>query len=72
MDARLVLFVRLRVCMYTLAAGSYLSGLLLQVSDLVSDNCQFVASVSFDKVVPLYKHNKVTRVIAGLLLLSLI
>lgn len=53
MDAQLVLFVRLHVCMYALAPGAYLSGLFLQVSDLVSDNCQFVASVSFDKVVPL-------------------
>lgn len=42
--------------LYALALGSYLSGLFLQVSDLVSNNRQFVTSVSFDKVVSL-KHN---------------
>lgn len=36
-----------------LAPGSYLSGLFLQVSDLVSNNCQFVAGVRFDEVVSL-------------------
>lgn len=32
---------------------SYLSGLLLQVSDLVCNDCQFVASIGFNEIIPL-------------------
>lgn len=35
----------------------YLSGLLLQISDLVCDHCQLVASVGFNKLVSLRKNN---------------
>lgn len=53
------------VCLHAPAAGSDLSGLFLQVSDLVGDNRQFVASVGFDKLVSLTNTSE-NGVMAGL------